>query len=79
MDNASIAEAYTLGSCDLRCPGLSAFYSLVVSIPQPRVCTIPGAHLLGSTAHIQRNIRADCFCALVNCAAVGPSVFIPWF
>ena len=30
--------------------GLRSFYSLVVSIWQPWVCTIPGAHLLGSTA-----------------------------
>jgi len=44
-------------------PGLSIFYSLVVSIWQLRVCAIPGAHLLGSIARIQRDIRADCFCS----------------
>jgi len=42
--------------------GLSVFYCLV-SIRQPWVCAIPGAQLLGSTAGIQRDIRADCFCS----------------
>jgi len=44
-------------------PGLSVFYSLVVSSLQPLVCVFRGAHLLGSTARIQRDIRSDCFCS----------------
>jgi len=44
-------------------PGLSVFYSLVVSIWQLWMCVIPGSHLLVSTACIQKDIRADCFCS----------------
>jgi len=45
-------------------PELGVFHSLVFSISQPWVC----AHLLGSTARIQRDIRADCFCSCeVHC------------
>jgi len=37
-------------------PGLSVFYSLVVSIYEPWVCLLPGAHLLDWIALIQRHI-----------------------
>jgi len=49
--------------------GLSTFYSLVDSIWQPKVCAIPDAHLLGLTAGIRGDIRADCFrsCKLSCC------------
>jgi len=63
--------AFALLSCAV--PGLSEFYSPVATISQPWGCAIPGAHL-GSTARIQRDIRADVF-AVVNCAVVGLSVF----
>ena len=51
-------------------PGLSVFYSIVVSIQQPWVCAIPGAHLR-STDCIQRDILADgfCTCELQCCRA----------
>jgi len=49
-------------SCDLRCSASEYISPLVVSIVHPWFCTIPGAHL-GSTARIQRDIRADCFCS----------------
>jgi len=50
-------------------PRLNVFHSLVVSIWQHWVCAIRGAHLLGSPARIQRDIRADCFssCKLRCC------------
>jgi len=44
-------------------PGLGVFHSLVASIQQSCVCAVRGAHLLGSTARIQRDIRSDCFCS----------------
>ena len=47
-------------SCAL--PGLIEFYSPVASVWQTKVCAIRGAYLLGSTARMQKNIRADCFC-----------------
>ena len=53
---------------------LSVFYSLVVSIQRAWVCAIRSVHLLGSTARIQRHIRADCF-AVVKCAVVGLGVY----
>ena len=58
-------------------PGLSVFYSLVVSIWKPCVCAIRCAHLLGSTARKERDIRADCFCSCkLRCCRV---CFTPWF
>ena len=52
-------------------PGLSVFYSLIVFISQPWACAVWGAHLLGSIARIQRDIREDCFwsCKLRCCWA----------
>jgi len=37
-------------------------YSLIVLNCQPWVCAIRGPHFLGSTARIQSDILADCFC-----------------
>jgi len=52
-------------SADVTCavPGLSAFYSLVVSIQPTWVCAVRSARLLGSTARMQRDIRSGCFCS----------------
>ena len=63
IDKARAITAACFCSCDLRC-SRALFYSLVVSIWQSRVCAIPGAHLQGSIARSQSDMRSGCFC---NC------------
>ena len=56
---------------NLRCSGTECISPLVVSIVHPWFCAFPGAHL-GSTARIQRDISADCFCSCtVRCCRAG--------
>jgi len=65
-DRQDIREEPHLVSAVVTCavPGLSVFHSLVVSIWQHWVCAVRGARLMGSSARIQRDIRADCFLQL---------------
>jgi len=57
-------------------PGLSVIHSLVVSIWQPWVCAIYGAHLLGSTACIQRGIYSDYFFSCKLCCCMAKCVIL---
>jgi len=68
---------FAIVSCAV--PGLSKFYSPVVSISQTRVHNIPGAHLLGSTARIQRDIRSECFCSCKQCCCRAECVLLLGF